>query len=106
MGDKSMLRIVNSITADHYSDVILSAMASQITGVSIVYSTVCSGPDQKKTSKLRVTGVCEGNSPVTGNAETISIWWRHHVTCRHKEPQYQQPYIYVLNTTWAGDQLE
>ena len=41
----------------------------------------------KKTSKLRVTGLCAGNSPVTGefpaqmasNAENISIWWRHHV---------------------------
>ena len=40
----------------------------------------------KKTSKLRVTGLCVGNSPVTGefpaqmasNAENISIWWRHH----------------------------
>ena len=40
----------------------------------------------KKTSKLRVTGHCEGNSPVTGElttqraskAENISIWWRHH----------------------------
>ena len=40
----------------------------------------------KKTSKLRVTGLCEGNSPVTGefpaqidnNAEKVSIWWRHH----------------------------
>ena len=39
----------------------------------------------KKTSKLRVTGLCKGNSPVTGellaqrgsNAENISIWWRH-----------------------------
>ena len=39
----------------------------------------------KKTLKLRVTGPCEGNSPVTGgfpaqsasNAETVSIWWRH-----------------------------
>ena len=30
------------------SDVIISAMASQITGVSIVYSTVCSGADQRK----------------------------------------------------------
>ena len=37
-------------------------------------------------SKLRVTGLCEGNSPVTGefsaqrasNAENVSIWWRHH----------------------------
>ena len=40
----------------------------------------------KKTSKLRVTGLCAGNSPVTGefpaqmasNTENISIWWRHH----------------------------
>ena len=48
----------------------------------------------KKTSKLRITGLCEGNSPVTGefpavtgefpaqrtsNAEKDCIWWRHHV---------------------------
>ena len=40
----------------------------------------------KKTSKLRVTGLCVGNSPVTGefpaqrasNAGNVSIWWRHH----------------------------
>ena len=35
-----------------------------------------------KSSKLRVTGLCEGNPPVTGglasNAENVSIWWRHH----------------------------
>ena len=35
-----------------------------------------------KTSKFRVTGLCEGNPPVTGglasNAENVSIWWRHH----------------------------
>ena len=69
----------------HYSDVIMSAMASQITGVTIVYSIACSGADQK-TSKLRVTGLGEGNSSVTGefsaqlasNAENVSIWWRHH----------------------------
>ena len=42
----------------------------------------------KKTSKLRVTGLCAGNSPGTGefpaqmasNAENVSIWWRHHVS--------------------------
>ena len=32
----------------HYSDVIMSAMASQITGVSIVCSTDCWGADQRK----------------------------------------------------------
>ena len=44
------------------------------------------GHRSKKTSKLRVTGVCVGNSPGTGefptqmasNAENVSIWWRHH----------------------------
>ena len=41
-----------------------------------------------KLSKLCVTGLCAGNSPVTGgfpaqrasNAENVSIWWRHHVS--------------------------
>ena len=46
----------------HYSDVLMSVMASQITGVSIVCSTVYSGADQ--TSKLRVTGLCH-KGPVT-----------------------------------------
>ena len=40
----------------------------------------------KKPSKLRVTGLCVGNSPGTGEfpaqmasyAEDVSIWWRHH----------------------------
>ena len=32
----------------HYTDFIMSTMASQITGVCIVCSTVCSGADQRK----------------------------------------------------------
>ena len=32
----------------YYSDVIMSGMVSQIAGVSIVYSTVCSDADQRK----------------------------------------------------------
>ena len=36
------------IPAENYSDVIMSVMASQINGVSTVYSTVCSGADQRK----------------------------------------------------------
>ena len=42
----------------------------------------------KKTSKIRDTGICTANSPVTDefpaqmtrNAEIISIWWRHHAS--------------------------
>ena len=44
------------------SDVIMSAVASQLTRVSIVCSTVFRHRS-KKTAKLRVT---------------VSIWWRHH----------------------------
>ena len=36
------------IQSIHYSDVIMSVIASQITGVSIVCSTVCWGADQRK----------------------------------------------------------
>ena len=47
----------------------------------------------KKTSKPRVTGLCEENSPATGkfpsqmvsNAENFSIWWRHHGNPENKE---------------------
>ena len=42
----------------------------------------------KKMSKFRVTDLCVGNSPMTGefpaqrasNAENAAIWWRHHDT--------------------------
>ena len=70
----------------HYNDVIMCAMASQITSLTIVYSTVYSGANQRKHQKFRVTGLCAGNSPATGEfpaqmasyAENVSIWWRHH----------------------------
>ena len=50
------------------------------------------GCKSKKTPKLRATGVCAGNSPVTGefpaqmasNAENVSIWWRHHGVSWHR----------------------
>ena len=53
----------------------MGTMASKITSLTIVYSTVYSGADG------RVTGLCAWNSPVTGefhaqmasNAENVSI---------------------------------
>ena len=64
----------------------MGAMASQLTSLTIVYSSVYSGVDKKNPLKLRFTGLCAGNSPVTGEfpaqkasiAENVSIWWRHH----------------------------
>ena len=60
----------------------MSVVASQITSLMIVYPTLYSDVDQSKHQKLRVTGLCAGNSPGTGefpaqmdsNAENVSIW--------------------------------
>ena len=49
----------------------------------------------KKTANLRVTGLCGGNSPGTGeflaqragNTENVFIWWRHHA--RYYTVRYQ-----------------
>ena len=78
-------------TMCHYSDVIMSEISSEITSVSIVWSTVCSGADHRKKSKIHVTGLCEGSPPVTGgfpperdsNAQNVSIWWRRHAVCQY-----------------------
>ena len=63
----------------------------------------------KKTSKLRVTGLCAGNSPGTGefpaqmasNTEKVSIWWRHHAQANffcsfHRQVITTSSFEYVL----------
>ena len=50
----------------HYIDVIMSAMASQITSFTIVYSTVYSGVDQRKHQSSASLAFVGGNTPVTG----------------------------------------
>ena len=65
----------------HYNSVIICAMASQI--VSNVAQLLAEAQIMR-----RVTGLCAGNSPVTGEfpaqkastAEILPIWWRHHET--------------------------
>ena len=67
----------------------------------------------KKTSKLRVTGLCTRNSPGTCefpaqmacNAENASIWWRHHVSVHlYALPSsfqiYFSQYGLVQNQSW------
>ena len=68
----------------HYSDVIMSAMASQISGVSIVCSAVCSGADQRKLHSpaspafvRESTGDRFFPSQNASSAEEVSIWWCH-----------------------------
>ena len=67
-----------------YNDVVMSAVAFHQPHECLLNRLF--GRRSKETSKLRVTGLCVGNSPGTGefpaqrasNAENVSIWWRHH----------------------------
>ena len=87
----------------HYSDVIMSAMASQITGVHCLLNRLFRRRS-KRTSKFSVTGLCAGNSPMTGeflaqrasNAENVSIWWRHHIFNHHHDT--------IFHWSWAIQQ--
>ena len=70
------------------------------------------GRRSKKTSKLRVTGLCARNSPWTGefltqmasNAENVSIWWRYRET--RIQWLLQQCLIQIPLTTWWRHQME
>ena len=53
----------------------MSPMASQITAVLIVCSTVCS----KNKIKENIKAPRHGPSQRSSNAENVSIWWRHHM---------------------------
>ena len=63
----------------------MGAMASQKQPHDCLLNSLF-GRKSKETSKFRVTGLCAGKSPETGefpaqmasNAENASIWWRHH----------------------------
>ena len=64
----------------------MDVLAAQITSLNDCLPNLSFRRRSKKTSKLRVTGLCAGNSPVTGefpaqrasNVENVSIWWRRH----------------------------
>ena len=60
----------------------MGAMASQITSLTIIYSTIYSGADQRKHQSSPSLAFVSGNSPVTSefpsqmasNAENVSNW--------------------------------
>ena len=90
----------------HYSDVIMSATASQITNISTVCSAVCSGAHQNKHQSFALLALCEGNLPVTGrfpsqrasNAEKSF----HLMTSSCIKPDRHDPWIKIFPT---GDRL-
>ena len=68
----------------HYTNIIMGTIASQITSLTIVYSTVYSDADQKNIKAPHhwplcgeFTGTCEFPAQMASNAENVSIWWHH-----------------------------
>ena len=72
--------------ATHYNDVIISTMASPITSLTDVYSTIHSGTDERKHQSSASLALVRGihwwpmNSLAkkASNMENVSISWRHH----------------------------
>ena len=95
----------------HYSDVIMSAMASQLTGVSIVYSTVCYGADKGKyqsSASLAFVRELTGGRwiPHTKGQQRGKEWfwhaWKivsHYVVIKQQSRNYvdEIPWAYLLN---------
>ena len=71
---QNLYRTTRKVRHLHYNDVIMSAMASQITSLTIVFGDRWI-PAEK-----------------TSNAENVSIWWRHHV---HQNLR-REPFVLAL----------
>ena len=56
-----------SFLVNHYCDFIMDAMASQITGLPIVYSVIHSGANQTKHQSSALLAFCAGSSPVVNS---------------------------------------
>ena len=59
---------VQGNTLWHYNDVIMGMIASQITSLTIVYSTVYSDADRRKH---------QSSATLASYPENVSIWWHH-----------------------------
>ena len=76
-GQNLNMHIVIQLSQHHYGSVIMGAIASQITSLTIVYSNRLFRRRSKKTSKLRATGLCAGNprGPVN-SPHTWPVMWK------------------------------
>ena len=80
--------MIPSWVLSHYNDIIMGTIASQITCLTIVFSTVYLDTDHH-TENIKAprhwplcvefTGDRWLHAQMASNAENVSIWWRHHV---------------------------
>ena len=91
----------------HYSDVIMDTMASQITSLTIVYSSVDSGADQRKHQSSASLAFVRGihrwpvNSPHKGpvTRKNVSIWWRYHGSWGFFFVRIQLIFLFAVSAT-------
>ena len=105
---------INCSARWHYTDVMMTAMVSQITSLTIVYSTVYSGADKENIKAPRhwplgMEITDDRWRQMASNAENVSIWWRHDEDCglasnsSHCLNQWWPnllTYIYVTLSRW------
>ena len=82
----------------HYCDVLLGANTSQITSLSIVYSTVYSDQwkHQSSASLAFVRGIHRFPAQKASNTENVSIWCRHHIVMKINDALDKPPAFRVL----------
>ena len=85
----------------------MAAIASQITSLTIVFSTVYSDADQRKhqsTASLAFAGFSPGTgefpTQMASNAENVSIWWRHHDRQFHDTNILAVAYLFTHSLQW------
>ena len=64
----------------------MSAMASEITGASIVWLAVCSGADQRKHPRSASLALVRGNPPL----DDVIMWLGQLTVCSHDSSDYQR----------------
>ena len=75
----------------------MTMLASQITSLTVVYSIVYSGVNQRKHQSSAplafVWEIREFPAQMASNAENVSIWWRHHVVGHEWHYSTGMPYF-------------
>ena len=85
LGASQQMQYISRIIRTHYNDVRMSTIASQITGLTIVYLIIYPHTVRRK-HQSSASQAFARNSPGTGdipaqrasNTGNVSIWWRHH----------------------------
>ena len=87
------------IDKDHYIDVIMTTVVSQISSLTILYSIVYSGADQRKNQSSASLAFVRGIHRAS-YAENVFIWWRQHVISSSDNQNVQCIFKKEIQMSW------